>query len=186
MQNIIWAYNRTPPRSSDADTDISIYHRIGHGILNLMLSKTPHIEPQLVHTPSKLKPVFPALPRPPVPPIHNPGSDPTAARKESEKGETFGENHRGGGFASIMHGTLCMTGFLLVLPSGMLVVQSCCCTSCSARSGAGTTRFQGEAHPCANGVAGKPVCHNHPTCLLLDMTRPNRGRPQACTTRLYG
>ena len=123
MQNIIWAYSRTPPRSSDADTDISIHHRIGRGVLNLTRTETPFIEPPPVRPPPRLKPVFHALPRPPVPPIHNPGPDATAAREESEGDESLGENDRRGGFASIMHGTLCMTGFLLVLPSGVLVVQ---------------------------------------------------------------
>ncbi|KAI9453784.1 hypothetical protein BJY52DRAFT_1287482 [Lactarius psammicola] len=41
---------------------------------------------------------------------------------EKAKGMREGETHVGG-FANLMHGALCMTGFLLVIPSGVLVVQ---------------------------------------------------------------
>src|ERR1700744_4656292 len=35
MQNIIWAFSRTPPGSADADTSISVHHMFGNSVLNL-------------------------------------------------------------------------------------------------------------------------------------------------------
>jgi hypothetical protein len=92
--------------------DIAIHHRIGRGTLNLTRT-----EP----APAPSEPVLPALPSAPPSNSSKPGA--TAGHEESE-GEIHGESERrGGGFASIMHGALCVTGFLLVLPSGVLVVQ---------------------------------------------------------------
>ncbi len=35
MQDIIWAFSRTPPESADADAHISIHHKYGIAALNL-------------------------------------------------------------------------------------------------------------------------------------------------------
>jgi hypothetical protein len=100
MQKIIWAFSRTPPRSADANADIAIHHRIGRGTLNLTRT-----EP--APTPSKTG----------LATVGHEESD------EKAEGDINGESERRGGFANIMHGALCITGFLLVLPSGVLVVQ---------------------------------------------------------------
>ena len=97
------------PRSTDADVDISIHSRIGRGKLNLTRTERAPAEPDL-----------PAL-----------RTAPLVRHKESNKKAegireciTHGGSKRGAGsFASKVHGALCMTGFLLVMPSGVLVVQ---------------------------------------------------------------
>lgn len=100
-----------PPRSADANSDIAIHHRIGHGTLNLTRIK-----------PVPSKPVLPALP--PAPRANSLGPDTAAGHEKSdEKAEDVRESERRGGFATIMHGALCVTGFLLVLLSDMLVIQ---------------------------------------------------------------
>ncbi|KAH9026551.1 hypothetical protein EDB84DRAFT_1501586 [Lactarius hengduanensis] len=119
MQNIIWAFSRTPPGSADADAHISIHQRIGRGTLNLTrIAPTP------------VEPVPPALP--PSTPAESSGSDTTAGHEGSDekaKGERESETNGGsersgrGGLASLMHGAFCMAGFLLVIPAGVLVVQ---------------------------------------------------------------
>jgi len=103
IQNIIWAYSRMSPRSADVDADISIHNKIGRAKLNLTRSERTTAVPDL-----------PALR--------------TAPHKESDekaKGMREGEirSGRSRSFASTMHAALCMTGFLLVIPSGVLVVQ---------------------------------------------------------------
>ncbi|KAH8993440.1 hypothetical protein EDB92DRAFT_1854186 [Lactarius akahatsu] len=119
MQNIIWAFSRTPPGSADADAHISIHQRIGRGMLNLTRT-----------VPTPVEPVPPALP--PSTPAESSGSDTTAGHggiDEKAKGERESETNGGserpgrGGFASLMHGAFCMAGFLLVIPAGVLVVR---------------------------------------------------------------
>ena len=99
IQNIIWAYSRMSPRSADADADLSIHYKIGRAKLNLTRTERAPAEPDL-----------PALRTAP----HKESDNKTA--KDMREG-------RSRSFASTMHGALCMTGFLLVIPSGMLVVQ---------------------------------------------------------------
>ena len=99
IQNIIWAYSRMSPRSADADADLSIHYKIGRAKLNLTRTERAPAEPGL-----------PALR--------------TAQHKESD--EKLAKDIlevRSRSFASTVHGALCMTGFLLVIPSGVLVVQ---------------------------------------------------------------
>ncbi|KAH9023570.1 hypothetical protein EDB83DRAFT_2527304 [Lactarius deliciosus] len=123
MQNIIWAFSRTPPGSADADAHISIHQRIGRGTLNLTRT-----------APTPAEPVPPALP--PSTSAESSGSDTTAEYEESEekaKGERENENESEtnggserpgrGGFANLMHGAFCTAGFLIIIPSGVLVVQ---------------------------------------------------------------
>ncbi|KAH9170948.1 hypothetical protein EDB89DRAFT_1975460 [Lactarius sanguifluus] len=119
IQNIIWAFSRTPPESADADTHISIHQRIGRGTLNLTRT-----------APAPAEPVPPALP--PSTTAESSGSVTTAGYEESEekaKGERESETNGGserpdrGGFANLMHGAFCTAGFLIIIPSGVLVVQ---------------------------------------------------------------
>ena len=101
MQNIIWAFGSTPPQSADADASFSIHQRMGRGTLNLT-----RVAPSPSPSPS---------PQPsPTPPLHQPQPE------EDEEDETDGGR---GGSASFVHGTLCTTGFLLVLPAGALVAR---------------------------------------------------------------
>ncbi|KAH9014660.1 hypothetical protein EDB85DRAFT_2213566 [Lactarius pseudohatsudake] len=115
MQNIIWAFSRTPPESADADTHISIHQRIGRGTLNL--TRTAPVEP-----------VPPALP--PSTPAESSVSDTMAGHEESDEkakgereSETNGGSERPGrdGFASLMHGAFCTAGFLIIMPAGVLL-----------------------------------------------------------------
>ncbi|KAH9017323.1 hypothetical protein EDB85DRAFT_2294901 [Lactarius pseudohatsudake] len=129
MQNIIWAFSRTPPGSEDPGVPISIHHKIGRGVLNL--TRIPDI------------PAKPPAPLPPPPPVHidHPHPHPEEEdRHDDEKAEDEGESHddenaedegeshdddavSGGSTASFVHGALCTVGFLLVLPSGALVAR---------------------------------------------------------------
>ncbi|KAH8995244.1 hypothetical protein EDB86DRAFT_2923020 [Lactarius hatsudake] len=105
MQNIIWAFSRTPPGSDDPGAPISIHHKIGRGMLNL--TRIPDV------------PAKPA-PLPPFPPpvhIDHPPHPQEDHRRRREG------RRRGGGTASFVHGALCTAGFLLVLPSGALVAR---------------------------------------------------------------
>ncbi|KAH9023567.1 hypothetical protein EDB83DRAFT_2429436 [Lactarius deliciosus] len=45
MQNIIWAFSRTPPGLADSDAPISIHHKIGRGMLSLTRIPTIPAEP---------------------------------------------------------------------------------------------------------------------------------------------
>ncbi len=130
MQNIIWAFSRTPPGSADADAHISIHHKIGRGTLNLTRvapAPVPVPEPEPAPEPASApaEPVLlPALP--PSPPAESSGPNTTAGLEgsdENAKGVHVGKTHGGGGSAGFVHGALCMAGFLLVIPSGVLVVQ---------------------------------------------------------------
>ncbi|KAH9055529.1 hypothetical protein EDB87DRAFT_1300993 [Lactarius vividus] len=112
MQDIIWAFSRTPPGSANPDAHISIHRRIGRGTLNLTRTLPP------AHPPSTT--------------AESSGLDTAAGHKESDakaKDNRESGTHSGserlsrGGFASLVHSTFCMTGFLIVIPSGVLVVQ---------------------------------------------------------------
>ncbi|KAH9053364.1 hypothetical protein EDB87DRAFT_1835283 [Lactarius vividus] len=120
MQNIIWAFSRTPPESDDPGALISIHHKVGRGMLNLTRVPTIPAEP-------------PAPLPPPPPPVHidhphpNPEDeddhDDDDEKAEDDEGETHDEDGASGGSASFVHGALCTVGFLLVLPSGALVAR---------------------------------------------------------------
>ncbi|KAH9053357.1 hypothetical protein EDB87DRAFT_1690378 [Lactarius vividus] len=119
MQNIIWAFSRTPPASDDPGVLISIHHKVGCGVLNL--TRIPTI------------PAEPPAPLPPPPPVHidhphpNPEDeddhDDDDEKAEDDEGESHDEDGASGGSASFVHGALCTVGFLLVLPSGALVAR---------------------------------------------------------------
>ena len=105
MQDIIWAFSRTPPASDDKNSLFSIHHRIGRGTLNL----------------TRIAPL-PAQPPPPLPPpppfVHHHSSESHSHSEEEEE-----EEEEGGGSASLVHGVLCMAGFLFVIPFGALVAR---------------------------------------------------------------
>ncbi|KAH9026561.1 hypothetical protein EDB84DRAFT_1579770 [Lactarius hengduanensis] len=113
MQNIIWAFSRTPPGSDDPGASISIHHKIA-------TSPTPPSSPS-AYRPS---------------PSHPEEEDHDDDEKAEDEGESYddenaedgGESHdddavSGGSTASFVHGALCTVGFLLVLPSGALVAR---------------------------------------------------------------
>ncbi|KAF8269294.1 hypothetical protein EI94DRAFT_1725760 [Lactarius quietus] len=102
IQNIIWAYSRMSPRSADENADISIHHKIGRAKFNLTRTDS---------APPKQDPFWTDTPEP---------------HKESDekvKDMRKVERERPRSFASTVHGALCMIGFLIVIPSGVLVVQ---------------------------------------------------------------
>jgi hypothetical protein len=101
MQNIIWAFSRTPPESAAADAPFSVHQRMGRGTLNLTRVSPEPAEPSESPQPS-----------PSTPPLHQP--QPEESDEEVEKK---------GGPLSFVHGALCTAGFLLVLPSGALVAR---------------------------------------------------------------
>ncbi|KAH9026567.1 hypothetical protein EDB84DRAFT_339283 [Lactarius hengduanensis] len=113
MQNIIWAFSRTPPGSDDPGAPISIHHKIGRGMLNL--TRITDI------------PAGPPVPVPPPPPVHfeHPHLHPAdeGDHDDDEKAEDDDDDDVDGGSASFVHGALCTAGFLLVLPSGALVAR---------------------------------------------------------------
>ena len=51
MQDIIWAFSRTPPESADADADISIHHLYGISALNLARTAADVSEDEPVPSP---------------------------------------------------------------------------------------------------------------------------------------
>ena len=108
MQDIIWAFSRTPPASSDKDAPFSIHHKIGRGTLNLT---------RIADSPAEPAP----LP-PPPPPVHHHAPEPEHEDEGEHEDESQVEG-AGGSASSFVHGALCAAGFLLVLPSGALVAR---------------------------------------------------------------
>lgn len=51
MQDIIWAFSRTPPESADSDADISIHHLYGISALNLARTAADVSEDEPVPSP---------------------------------------------------------------------------------------------------------------------------------------
>ena len=145
FQNIIWAFSRTPPASTDADGHFAIHQKIGRGMLNLT---------RQFPTPAEHPPPFPPVPtphvhhpepppQPPQPPQpeqeepHPEAEEPHPEEEESIEDEKVeaeaedevveGEDESGAGAgadtAGFVHGVLCTAGFLVVLPSGALVAR---------------------------------------------------------------
>ena len=113
MQDIIWAFSRTPPRSADPDTPISIHHKIGRGKLNLTRTARPLPEPVPQPT-SDFKDEV----------VESSVPNSTTGHEEVYAKPQVVRRRRGErAFASLMHGALCMTGFLLVIPFGVFVVR---------------------------------------------------------------
>ncbi|KAH9957987.1 hypothetical protein BJV74DRAFT_873365 [Russula compacta] len=107
MQNIIWAFSRTPPVSADVDVHIAVHHLFGRAKLNLTRTAA---------SPSEDEDAPPPVPVPvPVP----------SAEVGDDKGDGKAEKPSSGvgGFANFVHAALCTVAFLLVIPSGALVVR---------------------------------------------------------------
>jgi len=111
MQDIIWAFSRTPPESADADADISVHHFFGSSVLDL--TRTTGAVSEDDPLPS------------PVPSAEAGGDE-----VDADVGKTAG--HAGGGVAGVVHGGLCILAFLLVIPSGALVMRYAKATGSSA------------------------------------------------------
>ncbi|KAI0301051.1 hypothetical protein B0F90DRAFT_1817333 [Multifurca ochricompacta] len=129
MQNIIWAFSRTPPESSDENAHISIHHEFGWGRLNL--TRTAVVEAPLpVSSPSPNTDTDTEISdpegagsgsssdtealNPQTGVSHEPDSDSTLPLVAASRGRNF---------ATTLHAALCIAGFLLVIPSGALVVR---------------------------------------------------------------
>ncbi|KAI9437548.1 hypothetical protein H4582DRAFT_2077133 [Lactarius indigo] len=121
MQNIIWVFSRTPPGSADADAQISIHHRIGRGKLNLTRTAPAPAPTELVS--SALPPSALAESSGPDSPAGHEESDGKAKCERESETYDASEGPSRGGFASLMHGAFCMAGFLLVISSGVLMIQ---------------------------------------------------------------
>ncbi|KAH9014671.1 hypothetical protein EDB85DRAFT_2157284 [Lactarius pseudohatsudake] len=91
MQNIIWAFSRTPP-GSDPGAPISIHHKIGRGMLDL--TRIPDI---------------PAKPPAPLPPPKEDHHDDEKAKDEGESHDDDDDDDAvsGGSTAGFVHGALC-------------------------------------------------------------------------------
>ncbi len=107
MQHIIWAFSRTPPESADADSHISVHHRFGTSVLNLTRTISEDED-----TP---------LPSPVPSAGAGDGEDEVDSARPTDAASAIG--NRGGGFASFIHAGLCILAFLIVIPSGALVVR---------------------------------------------------------------
>jgi hypothetical protein len=124
MQNIIWAFSRTPPESTDEDSHISVHHRYGSSVLNLTRTRTaaPVSEGDGEDAP---------LPSPvPSAEAGDGGEDedevdPDVGKttRPTDAASVIGSSGGGGGFANLVHAGLCILAFLIVIPSGALVVR---------------------------------------------------------------
>ena len=100
MQDIIWAFSRTPPESADADADISIHHLYGISALNLARTAADVSEDEPVPSPV-------------------PSSEAGEDEVDVDVGETTGPPRRSGRIAGFVHATF----YIVVIPSGALVVR---------------------------------------------------------------
>jgi len=154
MQDIIWAFSRTPPESADANTDLFVHHKFGRTVLNLTRTAAPASEHS--DAPPSSQPV----------PAPEPSESAEAGHGESEDEDEDEDEHLGSGassspsdaasqstgtpavgetgtavaiqrvsFASFVHAVLCTAAFLLVIPSGALVVRYAKVTGSSAAFG---------------------------------------------------
>ena len=110
MQDIIWAFSRTPPESADEDAHISVHHLYGTGVLNLTRATAVSEDEPL--------PTSSPVPTPEAGDIADGGNTTT---RPTDGASAVGSG--GSGFASFVHAGLCILAFLLVIPSGALVVR---------------------------------------------------------------
>ncbi len=187
MQNIIWAFSRTPPGSADADAHISIHHRIGRGTLNLTRvapapAPVPEPEPEPEPAPAPAEPVLlPALPL--SPPVESSRPETAAGHEDSDEkaeGVRVGERRGGRGYASFVHGALCMAGFLLVIPSGVLVVQYAKVTG-SSKALQLHRLLQLRLGSCSSLIA-PPIVPHSPTPYCIIFSRRAHCRRHACVS----
>ena len=123
IQHIIWAFSRTPPESADEDSRIWVHHRFGSSVLNLTRTTTasPVSDGEDAPLPS------------PVPSAEAGDDSQEEDKVDSDAGKTtrptdaasaIGSGGGGGGrgFTNFVHAGLCILAFLIVIPSGALVV----------------------------------------------------------------
>ena len=113
MQDIIWAFSRTPPESADADADISVHHFFGSSVLDLTRTTGAVSEDD-------------SLPGP----VPSESAEAGGDEVDADVGKMTG--HAGGGVAGVVHAGLCILAFLLVIPFGALVVRYAKATGSSA------------------------------------------------------
>ena len=126
MQHIIWAFSRSPPESADEDSHISIHHRFGINVLNLTRATTPPVSEDEDSAP---------LPSPAPSTVAGNSSSEEEDKVDADVGKTTRPtvgSGGGGGFASFVHAGLCILAFLIVIPSGALVVRYAKATGSSA------------------------------------------------------
>lgn len=116
MQHIIWAFSRTAPESADGESHISVHHKYGSSVLNLTRTTVPISEGGDADA---------SLPSP-VPSAEVGDGD----KVESDVGNTTrptgavsAVGSGGGEFANFVHAGLCILAFLVVIPSGAIVVR---------------------------------------------------------------
>jgi hypothetical protein len=145
MQHIIWAFSRTPPESADEDSQIWIHHRFGSSVLNLTRTTTaPVSEDESEDAP---------LPSP------VPSAEAGNATRPADAASAIGSGGGGGGgFVNFVHAGLCILAFLIVIPSGALVVRYAKATGSSAafrlhrnlQFGVGAYSIFGSSRPLTN------------------------------------
>ena len=107
MQPVIWAFSRTPPESADANVDIKVHHAFGSTTLNLTraVTATPSDDNDTGGNGDG---------------DEANGSTPTTTPPDAASDAS---ESRLSSFAGFVHAGLCMAAFLLVIPSGALVVR---------------------------------------------------------------
>jgi hypothetical protein len=131
MQQIIWSFSRTPPESADKESHLSIHHRFGSGVLNLTRTTAPVSEGEGEDAP---------LPSPvPSAEAGDGGGEEDKDEVDLDVGNTTRPTDAasaigggGRGFSSFVHAGLCILAFLIVIPSGALVVRYAKATGSSA------------------------------------------------------
>ena len=101
LQNIIWAFSRTPPESANASVDIKVHHAFGSTTLNMTRTAAAAPSDGTGGNGDGAN-----------------GSTPTPTDGASDASEPIMP-----GLAGFVHAGLCMAAFLLVIPSGALVVR---------------------------------------------------------------
>ena len=102
LQHIIWAFSRTPPESANASVDIKVHHAFGSTTLNLTRTAAAPSDDTGGNGDGD----------------EANGSTPTPTDGASDASEPIMP-----GLAGFVHAGLCMAAFLLVIPSGALVVR---------------------------------------------------------------
>ena len=136
MQHIIWAFSRTPPESADEDSHISVHHRFGSSVLNLTRTVAAPAAPVSEGEDSDAPPVPSPVPSAEA----GDGAGEDEDKVESDVGNTTtgptdaasAIGNGGGGLAGFVHAGLCVLAFLIVIPSGALVVRYAKATGSSA------------------------------------------------------
>jgi hypothetical protein len=109
IQNIIWAFSRTAPGSADANVDIRIHHAFGRATLNM--TRTAAAAPPPSDDTGGNGNGNGSTPTP------TPSDDAASDGSESESEPIMPR------LARFVHAGFCTAAFLLVIPSGALVVR---------------------------------------------------------------